>query len=156
LIASGKTLVALTLAVVPSFARADLGINVYGLSYHFDRDKAREHGLTHEVNPGLGVRWRSSESILFADAGFYRDSAARTARLAGVGALWHVGERLRFGGAAALLRSDTYNHGKAFIAPLPLAAYELRGATLNLVYFPKWRDQNPTNQVGAWITLWLP
>jgi hypothetical protein len=151
-----KIAILLTLAVVPCFARADLGINVYGLSYHFDRDKARERGLTHEVNPGLGVRWRSSESILFADAGFYRDSAAHSAKLAGIGALWQAGERLRLGGAAALLKSETYNHGKAFIAPLPLAAYETRHATFNLAYFPKWRDQNPTNQVGAWVTLWLP
>jgi hypothetical protein len=151
-----KIAILLTLAVVPCFARADLGINVYGLSYHFDRDKARERGLTHEVNPGLGVRWRSSESILFADAGFYRDSAAHSAKLAGIGALWQAGERLRLGGAAALLKSETYNHGKAFIAPVPVAAYEMRRATFNLVYFPKWRDQNPTNQVGAWITFWLP
>ena len=136
-------------------AHADVGINLYGLSYHFDRDKARDKGLTHEVNPGLGVRWRSSDSIFFADAGFYRDSAAHTAKLAGGGALWHAGEHLRLGGAAVLLKSETYNFGKAFIAPVPLAAWDTRRATFNLVYFPKWRDVNPTNQVGAWITVWL-
>ncbi|MFN2644134.1 MAG: hypothetical protein ABR570_04020, partial [Burkholderiales bacterium] len=58
-------------------------------------------------------------------------------------------------GALGLFRSDTYNDGKAFIAPVPLLSYEMRRATFNLVYFPKWRDRNPSNQVGAWITLWL-
>jgi hypothetical protein len=149
---------AVGLAVQAFCAHAELGLNVYGLSYHFDRDKAREKGLTHEVNPGLGVRWRAAPSEnfdWFADAGFYRDSAAHTAKLAGVGALWHASERLRLGGAGVLLKSETYNHGKAFIAPVPLAAYETRRATFNLVYFPKWRDVNPTSQVGAWVTLWL-
>jgi hypothetical protein len=150
---------ALLALVVCAPAHADVGINLYGASYHFDRDKARERGLTHEVNPGLGVRWRETGSGIwdvFADVGFYRDSAAHTAKLAGAGALWHAGEHVRLGGALALLKSETYNFGKAFIVPLPLAAYETRRVTFNLVYFPKWRDVNPTNQVGAWVTLWLP
>ena len=151
-----RTLLAIGLTVQGAFAHADVGINLYGASYHFDRDKARERGLTHEVNPGLGVRWRSNESVLFADAGFYRDSAAHTAKLAGAGALWHASEHLRLGAALALLKSETYNHDKAFIAPLPLVAFETRRATFNLVNLPKWRDVNPTNQVGFWVTFWLP
>jgi hypothetical protein len=145
----------LALLLGTSAAHAELGLNVYGLSYHFDRDKAREKGLTHEVNPGLGIRWRAADSGVFADAGIFRDSAAHTARIAGAGYLWRASENLRLGGAVALFRSDTYNLGRAFIAPLPLAAYETRRVTFNLVYFPKWRDQNPTNQIGVWLTLWL-
>ena len=151
-----RTIAAIGLALRAAFVYADVGINLYGASYHFDRGKAREIGLTHEVNPGLGVRWRPKDSIFFADAAIYRDSAAHTAKIAGGGALWHAGEHLRLGGALALLKSETYNFGKAFVAPVPLAAYEMRRVTFNLVYFPKWRDQNPTNQVGAWATLWLP
>jgi len=150
----GALTVVLALACLSGAARADVGINVYGLSYHFDRDKARERGLTHEVNPGLGLRWRSGDSPLFADVGLYRDSAAHTARIAGAGFLWPAAAQLRLGAALALFRSDTYNTGKAFIAPVPLAAYETRRVTFNLVYFPKWREQNPTNQIGAWVTLW--
>jgi hypothetical protein len=154
-----RNIVAISLALHAALADADVGINLYGASYHFDRDKAREKGLTHEVNPGLGVRWRQARTDswdLFADAAVYRDSAAHTAKIAGGGALWHAGERLRLGGALALFKSETYNFGKAFIAPVPIAAYETRRATFNVVFFPKWRDQNPTNQVGAWVTLWLP
>jgi hypothetical protein len=150
----GALIVFVALACLSGAARADVGLNVYGLSYHFDRDKARERGLTHEINPGLGLRWRNGDSPLFADVGIYRDSAARTARIAGGGYLWPATEHLRLGAGLALFRSDTYNNGRAFIAPVPVAAYETQRVTFNLVYFPKWREQNPTNQIGAWVTLW--
>ena len=148
----------LALLLCTATARAELGINVYGLSYHFDRDKARERGLKHEVNPGLGIRWREKGDKVdfFADVGAYRDSAAHTAKIAGGGALWHASERVRLGGALVLFKSETYNLGNAFITPVPLAAYELRRVTLNLVYLPKWRDKNTINLLGAWITIWLP
>ena len=140
-------------------ARADIGINLYGASYHFDRDKAKELGLTNEFNPGLGIRWRQKRSDkldLFVDAGFYDDSASHTAKLVGGGALWHATDGLRLGGGLVLLQSKTYNGGDAFIAPAPVLAYDWRRISFNLVYFPKFRDQNKTNQIGMWLTVWLP
>src|SRR5678815_1839127 len=104
-------LATLVLWLVPLAAHADLGLNVYGLSWHFDQDKAREIGTDNQVNPGLGVRLRKVEERWdwFADAGFYRDSGRNTATLAGAGALWHLGESARLGLALAILHSDTYN-----------------------------------------------
>jgi len=148
----------LLLVLCAPAAHADLGVNLYGASYHFDRDKAKELGLTHEFNPGLGVRYRQAQSEtldFFADAGFYSDSKANTAILLGGGGLWHATKGLRLGGGFVLLKSDTYNDGNAFIAPAPVAAYEWRRVTFNVVYFPKWRDVNRTNQLGFWLTLWL-
>jgi hypothetical protein len=138
-------------------ARADLGLNVYGLSYHFDQDKAHELGVDNQFNPGLGVRLRAPREAWdwFADAGFYRDSGRHTATLAGGGVLWHVGPALRLGGAVALMHSETYNNGRAFIAPLPVAAYELGRATLNMVYMPKVHEVNDINTLGFWATIWL-
>ena len=104
------------------------------------------------------MRWRKPHSPaldLFADVGFYEDSAENTAKLAGGGALWHASERLRFGGGLVWMQSKTYNGGTAFIAPAPLVAYEWRRLTFNIVYFPKFREQNRTNQIGAWLTVWL-
>ncbi len=109
-------------------AHAELGINVYGLSYHLDQDKAKELGVDNQVNPGLGVRG---------------------------GALWHATERVRLGGALALLNSKTYNGGKSFIAPLPVAAYEWGRVTLNAVYMPKVHEVNDINTFGFWLTVWL-
>ena len=82
-------------------ARADLGINVYGLSYHFDRDKAREKGLTHEVNPGVGIRWRA------ADERQGRRAVPLSGRLhAGVHSAIHVRLRARAGAAGGRRQSE--------------------------------------------------
>jgi len=152
--------VLLLLALCAPQARADdIGINVYGASYHFDRDKAKEMGLTHEFNPGLGLRWRREASKSwdwFADGGFYRDSKENAAVLFGGGALWHATDHLRLGGGPVLLKSDTYNHNKVLLAPVPVVAYDWQRVSLNMVYFPKWQDINKTNQVGFWLTFWLP
>ncbi len=153
-----RRLFACAALALPLPAAADLGINLYGLSYHFDRSRARAIGVDNEFNPGLGVRYRvpHSERLQWIlDAGAYRDSGRNTARLAGAGALWQVSEGWRVGGALALLDSDTYNQGKAFIAPLPLAAYEFRSVTLNFVYLPKVSDLNEVATLGIWATVWI-
>jgi hypothetical protein len=108
------------------------------------------------VNPGLGVRFRKpwrERLDLFTDAGFYRDSARNRAVFIGSGGLWHATEGARLGLALVLMKSDTYNHGDAFIAPAPLVAYEWDRVGVSMVYFPKFRDVNLTNQVGFWLTL---
>jgi hypothetical protein len=149
-------LVILLAASPPALAQGELGINLYGLSYHFDRDRARELGFDNEVNPGLGVRWRvpGDKFDSFFDAGAYRDSGRNTAVLAGGGIFWKPTERLRLGGALAFFYSQTYNDGNAFLAPLPLLAYEWRAVTANLVYFPKVSSINEINTLGFWLTFW--
>jgi hypothetical protein len=134
----------------------ELGVNVYGLSYHFERERARELGFDNEVNPGLGLRYRLPRQDFdwFFDAGAYRDSGRNTAVLAGGGAFWKATEHLRLGGALAFFHSDTYNDGRPFIAPLPLAAYEWGAISFNLVYFPKVSGVNDINTLGFWVTLW--
>jgi len=153
-----NTLAALAaLAAGISPARADEpGVNVYGLSYHFERGRAKELGFDNEVNPGLGLRYRIPRQDFdwFLDGGAYRDSGRNTALYAGGGAFWKATGRLRLGGALALFHSDTYNDGNAFIAPLPLAAYEWHLLTLNLVYFPKVSGINDINTLGFWLTFW--
>ena len=74
--------------------------------------------------------------------------------LAGGGIFWKATERLRLGGALAFFHSETYNDGNAFIAPLPLLAYEWRAVTANLVYFPKVSGINEINTLGFWLTFW--
>ena len=153
-----RRLFACAALALPLPAAADWGINLYGFSYHLDRDRAQALAVDNEINPGLGVRYRvpHSERLQWIlDAGAYRDSGRNTARLAGAGALWRVSEGWRVGGALALLHSDTYNQGKAFVAPLPLAAYEFRSVTLNFVYLPKVSDLNEVATLGIWATVWL-
>ena len=118
----------------------DWGINVYGLSYHFDRDRARALDVDNEFNPGVGVRYKFAEwRVSFhAEAGnLLRLRPQLGEGSSGAVALWEVLPRFHIGGALALFHSDTYNHGDAFVAPLPLLAYDIGPATLNLTYFPQ-------------------
>ena len=153
-----KTVLLFAAAAFPALAHAgDFGINVYGLSYHFDRGKARELHDDNGFNYGLGARYRlPGEGVdWFFDAGALHDSGRNTAVVAGGGGYWHATERVRLGAALAFLHSRTYNGGQAFVTPLPLAAYEWRSATLNMVYSPKVREINRLNTLGLWLTVWL-
>lgn len=140
-------------ALAPHAAIAGIGLNLYGFSYHFDRDRAKALGAGNQLNLGAGLRWRSERGGWFADIGAYRDSGRNTAKLAGAGYLWELGGRWRIGGALAALDSDTYNRGRAFVAPIPLLAYEAGRATLNFTFFPKIVGMNDINTLGIWITL---
>ncbi len=138
----------------------DFGVNLYGASYHLQRAEAKARGVANEFNPGLGVRYRrriDGRFDWFADAGAYRDSGRNTAVLAGPGVFWKPGgdgSGWRLGGAVAFVHSDTYNRGKAFIAPFPVAAYEGRRVTLNMTYIPKVSRVNEISTFGFWLTFW--
>jgi hypothetical protein len=84
----------------------------------------------------------------------FSDSGRNTAALAGVGTLWHVAGGFRIGAALAVMNSDTYTPRRTFLAPLPLVAWELGPATINLTFFPKIERYNDVATVGLWVTLW--
>ena len=118
---SSSLLLSLALAFPGFGAAADWGVNVYGLSRHFDRAKARELHVDNELNPGLGLRYRVPQGERLDwifDTGFYRDSGRNRAFFAGAGASWHATEHLRLAGALTFFKSDTYNRGRPGIAPL--------------------------------------
>jgi hypothetical protein len=73
----------------------------------------------------------------FVEAGFYRDSATNVAKIAGAGYQFKFGERWRLGGALVGVDSPSYNHGRFFIAPLPMATYDLGAVKLNAIYAPR-------------------
>jgi len=151
-----RALLAATL-LVPALCCADVGLNIYGLSWHLDADKARELDVDNWFNPGLGIRYRVPDERFdwFFDAGFYRDSGRNTALLAGGAVHWHATERARLGLALVLFNSKTYNDGNTFLAPLPIAAWDFGPAQLNVVYMPKVTKINDINTLGFWLTYWL-
>jgi hypothetical protein len=122
-----------------------LAVNVYGLSYHPDRELAHDLKLDNEFNPGLGLRHTWANGV-FAEIGAYRDSGKETARVAGIGYQWAFGV-LKVGGALAYFNSNTYNNGKEFIAPVPIISVDLNKAILNVTHFPKVEG---LNSVAAW------
>ncbi len=134
-----------------------LGISFFGLSYHFDRDRARALGVDNRVNPGLGVRYRFAQRDRWSfdvEAAAYYDSGRNTAVVAGVAALWHVGRGFHAGGALTLFNSPTYNNGRAFVAPIPLVAYDWGPVTLNATFLPKIERYNDVATLGVWVTFW--
>lgn len=136
----------------------DWGVNVYGLSYHWDRDAAKRHKADNEFNPGLGVRyglgnWLKAEAFL--DGGVYRDSGRNTAIYGGAGLLWPLDDAKRFNLGAALVafHSETYNKGDAFVAPVPLFALRFDKAIVNLTHFPAVEDYNRVSTTAMFVTI---
>lgn len=146
------------LGVLPGMARAgEIGVNVYGLSYHFEQSLARRNGHDNQINPGVGLRYRVSGGERFDalfDASLYEDSGRHTARILTAGLAWHASERLRFAANLAAAKSETYNRNRAFIAAFPSLIYEWPAVSLNLAYFPKISRFNHNNTVGFWVTVW--
>jgi hypothetical protein len=153
-----RTVVLVLLAVVGSFTHAgEFGANIYGLSYHLERGRAKELGLDNQFNPGLGVRYLIGENQRFrwfADAGLYEDSSRHLGKLAGIAAQWKATESLGLGGALVVWNSQSYNQGRTFVAPLPVVSYEITWATLNFFYAPKVQPYNEINTFGFWVTVW--
>jgi hypothetical protein len=131
-------------------------LDVYGLSYHTDRSGVHAAHLDNELNPGLGLRYEFSENargVKFLEAGFYRDSGRHWTALAGPGYQFKLGERWRAGGALLFFDSRTYNHGRAFVAPIPLLSYDLGSLRLNAVYAPRVRDINEFAVFGLYASI---
>jgi hypothetical protein len=121
-------------------AGEELSLNIYGLSYHPDRDGSRRSNVDNELNLGLGLTYEfhnDDRGVGFFEAGFYRDSGRNWAKVAGPGYQLKLGERWRLGAALFVLDSRTYNNGRVFVAPIPLLTYDLGAARINAIYAPR-------------------
>ncbi len=61
-----------------------LDVNLYGLTYHPDRARARHLNLDNEFNPGLGLHYEyhsNQQGVAFGESGAYRDSGKNWATL---------------------------------------------------------------------------
>lgn len=138
---------ALAAGGAPAFA-GDLQLDIFGLSYHPDRDGARRKKVDNEVNSGLGLSYEfhnDSQGAAFVAAGFYKDSGRNWAKVAGPGYQFKLGDRWRLGVALPLIQSETYNKGRAFVAPIPLLSYDFGAVKLNAVFAP----QTPQNRFAV-------
>lgn len=131
-----------------------LDLNVYGLSYHLDHERAERLHVDNEFNPGAALHYElidGQRGITFVELGSYRDSGRNWAKFAGLGYQFKLGEHLRIGGALALLNSRTYNRGQAFLSIIPLVTYDIGRVKLNAVYFPRIEDYNEVAAFGFYI-----
>jgi hypothetical protein len=133
-----------------------LDLNVYGLSYHPDRETAHRLRVDNEINPGLGLHYELTESprgISFAEAGAYYDSGRNWAKFAGLGYQFKLGEHWRAGGSIALMHSKTYNDSTGFVAVIPLITYDFGNVKLNAAYYPKFAHYNDIAAFGVYLSI---
>jgi len=133
-----------------------LDLNVYGLSYHVDREAADRLHLDNEVNPGLGLHYElanDERGITFVEVGMYYDSGRNWAKLAALGYQFKFGKHWRIGGGLAIMDSRTYNGGDPFICVAPLITYDIGRIKLNAVYFPKVEPYNEVNTLGFYFSI---
>jgi hypothetical protein len=153
------TVFAVSAGVLPA-AAAEWSLNVFGLSYHPDRSRARTNGFDNEINPGLGLRYELSAAgaahVFMLEADVYRDSKRATAKAAGVGYQYRLTERLRAGAALVLFHSRSYNDGDVFVTPLPIVTYRFDKFALNVTYSPRISGVNEVAAFGFYLSIPLP
>jgi hypothetical protein len=137
------------------FNLRSLDINVYGLSYHPDRQAVHEQNLDNQINPGLALHYELSGSergSTFLEAGAYKDSGSNWAKFAGLGYQFKFGN-WRIGGAVAAVNSATYNRGTTFVGMIPLVTYDLGRIKVNATYFPKIANYNEVDAFGFYLSI---
>lgn len=144
---------------LPATVRAEpadgWAVNIYGLSYHFERREARRIDADNEVNPGLGIRkglWKSGPHRVYAEAGIYYDSGERWAKTADITYQYEVLPNFRAGAGLFFFHTRTYNRGDPVLVPLPLISYDFGPAEVNVAYAPKWGELNSINTLGFFLT----
>jgi hypothetical protein len=131
-------------------------LDVYGLSYHPDREGVHREHLDNEVNEGLGLKYGFHDDALgvgFVQAGAYRDSGSNWAKIAGPGYQLKLGDHWRAGGLLLYFDSPTYNHGRPFVAPIPIFTYDFGALQLNAVYAPRVPDYNQFAVFGFYLSI---
>lgn len=144
------------LIIFVSFAAAQSGINVFGLSYHPDRQT--EDGFNfREFNPGIGLRhwvqvseWRQTT----LDAGLYLDSGGYLLIYGAAVFQFRVWKPLYVSTAIGLLKTDNLNNGKPFIAAIPGLMLNFESFQLNMMYIPA-VEMNPYTAFGFYGTIKL-
>ena len=149
--------ISIPILIADDVSANSLGINLYGISYHF-LNHTQSRDRLNELNPGLGLRasfWTDSTNILFLEGGAFKDTFENKAKYISLGYLIRFWNQLRIGLNAAIYCTKSTNRGRAFFAPIPLASYTTGPLTMNVTFLPKYRGVNPYNIIGVYATIRL-
>lgn len=129
-----------------------LGLDVFGLSLHFNRSAG-----FNEVNPGIGLRytfWRPAPKWeAFGDSSIYYDSRRHWAKYVAIGASYRLSKSWAIGAAVAYGQSQTYHHGTPFFAPVPGLAFIYDGVVINTVLLPSESSNAKIQGLGFFLTI---
>ena len=134
-------------------SEANLGLNIFGLSFHKNRDAGY-----NELNAGIGLRygfWRpATRWALFADTSIYYDSNREWAKYVGLGTYYSLTASWKVGASIVYAQSQSYNQGKPFFSTVPGLAFEYRRIVLNMVVLP---SEDATSKItGLALFLTIP
>lgn len=142
---------------LPSADRSGkLNLNVFGISYHTDREGARASRLDNEFNPGLGLSYEVREDdrgVVGLEVGIFKDSGSAWAKFAGAGYQFKLGERWRLGADLLAIQSQTYNHTRSFLAPIPRLSYDFGSVRVNAIYVPQFGSYSRYASFGFYFTM---
>jgi hypothetical protein len=131
---------------------ARLGLNIFGLSLHTDRDAGY-----NEINPGVGLRydlWRAAPNwTVFGDSSVYYDSSREWAKYAGVGTYYSFTTSWKIGATIVYAQSESYNRGKPFFAAVPSMAIEYRRFVINVVLLPSENAASKVTGLALFLTI---
>lgn len=135
----------------------EIGINVYGLSYHPNRKDSRGKAL-NELNPGLGLNYiiyEKPRNIFQFDAGIFKNSGRETAKYIGAAYRYKFGRGFSGGGEFVYFHSSTYNNGDATFGVFPMASYRRNPFSFTLLYLPRYKNINRNTAFGLYGTIHL-
>jgi hypothetical protein len=135
----------------------EIGLNIYGLSYHYEslsyRD-GRELKDYNQLNLGLGVQYifsQSKKNIWFAESGFYKDSKYTMTIYIAPGYKYRFTESLSVGAGLVLFVTETY---PMHVAPIPVLSYRVNIVTLSMTWIPA-PESDESGAIGIYLTVRL-
>ncbi len=131
----------------------NLGIDIFGLSYHPDKFTAsgrRLNGLN--FCGGLNYILREKKrTLLTVHGGAYYSSGSAPAEFAALTWQYKFGW-FRIGPSVTVMQSRSYNHGNIFAAPLLLISLRYKSVSVNALPIPKYKDRNRNSALAFFIT----
>ena len=145
-------------ALRPPFADRPrkLSLNIFGLSYHPDRAGIHASRLDNEVNPGLGLSYEVHEDergVISLEGGVFKDSGRNWAKFAGAGYQYKLGQHWRLGADLLAFQSDTYNHTRSFLAPIPRLSYDFGPVRVHANYVPQFGSYSRYSTFGFYFSV---
>ncbi|MHB8079802.1 MAG: hypothetical protein ACYDIE_11185 [Candidatus Krumholzibacteriia bacterium] len=152
----GLSMLALSLAGPSAAVAGRLGLDLHGLSYHFDR-RAIDGREFENANPGGGIDWvirQGPRHTLFADVGAFRDSFRNTSSYGSLSWTRALLGPLQGGVGLAIESTPSVNDGELYMAPRLLLSLRTDRAALNVAYLPLESNVNPCPSLATWATIY--
>ena len=134
---------------------AQIGLNLYGTSFHFDR-KDKNGKTFNEINAGAGLHYdfyNYKNHTFWTDAGLVNDSFKNLSKFAVLGYKYQIFKNFYLGAGLYCSSTKSIQHGDPFLAPLPFLSYKYKRFSLNFTYLPDFKTTNIYPTVASYITI---